>query len=140
MEYRRVGNQIAVRLDRGEEVMACLKKLAETENIQSAFVQGLGAADEATFGLYDVRAQKFNSHTVREPLEIASLTGNLTGKDGLPYLHLHIVLGKEDGTAIGGHLISAHISGTAEISVTVLDVAIGRKTDPLGTGLQVFDF
>ena len=34
MEYRKMGNVYAVRIDRGEEVLACLSELAEKERLK----------------------------------------------------------------------------------------------------------
>lgn len=42
-------------------------------------------------------------------MEILSLKGNISIKDGEPFLHLHIVLSKEDFTCIGGHLYEAEV-------------------------------
>ena len=130
MEYRKYGNIYALRVDRGGEVMQALTELAERENIRAAKIEGLGAADYLSVGLYDVE----------KPLEITSLIGSMTRMDKKPYLHVHINAADADNRAIGGHLNAVRISGTAELFVTVLDGEIGRKKDPAGTGLNIFDF
>ena len=140
MEYRKYGNIYALRVDRGGEVMQALTELAERENIRTAKIEGLGAADYLSVGLYDVEKQKFEIHEYREPLEITSLIGSMTRMDKKPYLHVHINAADADNRAIGGHLNAVRISGTAELFVTVLDGEIGRKKDPAGTGLNIFDF
>jgi len=138
MEYRRLGDTIAVRLDRGEEILSCMKEIALKESIQVAIVQGIGATDQVSFGLYNVEMKKYLSHTYEQPFEIISLEGNITRREEQPYLHLHIVLGDEAGNSFGGHLNMARIGGTAEIFIKILDGKIERKIDPMNTGLQVF--
>lgn len=141
MEYRRFGNTIVLRVDRGEEIMASLTDLAEKEDIHLAQVDGLGAADQVSIGLYDVAEKKYHKNTYEEPLEITSLTGSITRMDGKPYLHIHMSAGDQNNRVIGGHLNSARIGGTAEIFVRVLDGEVGRKPDSItGTGLNLFDF
>jgi len=43
---------------------------------------------------------------LREGLEILSLTGNISQKDGEIFPHLHVVLSGKDAKAIGGHLLN----------------------------------
>lgn len=141
MEYIRYGNTYVVRMDRGEEVMAKLTELAEKEQIRLAHLYGLGASDHLTMGCYDVAQQKYHVKDLDGAFEITNLTGNMTRKDGKPYLHVHITVADESQNAFGGHLNACVISGTCELFVTVLDGNVGRKSDDIGhTGLNIFDF
>lgn len=141
MEYRRFDNTIVLRVDRGEEVVSCIEKVAGDEGIQLAHIEGLGAADSVKVGLYDVDQKEFLCKEFHEPMEITALIGNITRQDGQPYLHLHITCADAQQRCIGGHLKAARISGTAEIFITVVNAAVGRKTDDIGnTGLSIFDF
>lgn len=141
MEYRQFDNIYVVRLDRGEEIVEKLTELAEKEDIRLAKVEGLGAASSITAGLYNVQLQKYFQKELQGPLEITSLIGNITRKDGQPYLHLHISAADQDTHQFGGHLTRAVIGGTGEIFVTAVDGSVGRKVDDItGTGLNLFDF
>ncbi|MEE8886793.1 MAG: PPC domain-containing DNA-binding protein [Eubacteriales bacterium] len=141
MEYRKFGNTYVVRLNRGEEIISSLSELAEKEDIRLAKIEGIGAADQLTVGLYDVPSKQYSTHEYNKAFEITSLTGNITRKDDKPYLHVHLSAGDVDNHVIGGHLNRARIGGTAEIFVTVLDGEVGRKMDDItDTGLNVFDF
>lgn len=141
MDYRKFGDTYVLRLERGEEIMKSLTTLAEKEDIRLAKIEGLGAADQLSVGVYDVPAKQYIRHDYEEPLEITSLTGNITRMDGRPYLHVHISAGRRDNQVIGGHLNAARIGGTAEIFITALDGEVGRKYDDItDTGLNIFDF
>ena len=141
MEYRRFENTIVLRVDRDEEVVSCIEKVAGEEDIQLAHIEGLGAADFVKVGLYDVNQKEFLCKEFHEPMEITSLIGNITRQDGQPYLHLHITCADAQQHCIGGHLKSVRISGTAEIFITVINAIVGRKTDDIGnTRLNIFDF
>ena len=139
MEYRIFGKTCVVRIDRGEEVMASLASLCRAEGIRLAAVQGLGASDRAVLCVYDVDKQVYHRQTLTGPMEIASITGTVTEKDGEPYLHLHAVLCDEQLHAHGGHVNEIHIYATCEIVLSLLDGAVGRKQDAV-TGLNVFSF
>ena len=62
MEYQKFGNTLIVRLDRGEEVVDRLLELARREHITLASVNGLGAADEVTVGVYFPATQEYKSN------------------------------------------------------------------------------
>lgn len=104
---------IALRLDPGDEICESILALAEKEDIQAATVTGLGATDDVVIGIMDTKAKKYNDISLKEPFELTSLIGNLSRKDGAPYLHAHVNLGNTEGRVFGGHLQSAVISVTA---------------------------
>lgn len=123
MKYKRFGEDIAVRLEAGEEVLSSLAELAEREGVTFAEVSGIGAADEFDVSVYDVKAKVYFDNTFREPMEITSLLGTVSEKDGAPYIHIHATAGRADGAVIGGHLKRAVISATCEL---VLHTVYGR--------------
>lgn len=123
MKYKRFGEDIVARLEVGEEVIASLSDIAEREGVTFAEVSGIGAADEFDVSVYDVKAKVYFDNTFREPLEITSLLGTVSEKDGEPYIHIHATAGRADGAVIGGHLKRAVISATCEL---VLHTVYGR--------------
>lgn len=139
MEYKKFGDIIAVKIDRGEEVLGSLKEVCEKENVKSGSITGLGAAGHAVIGLYKVAERKYYSNTFDGEMEMTSIIGNVSEKDGEVYLHCHANFAKADGSVIGGHLSEAVISGACEIFIHTIKGRIGRKKDN-ATGLNVFDF
>ena len=59
MIYKIFGNTAVVRIDRGEEIVSCVKKLCEKENIRLASITALGAVDHIAIGLYRVSEKKY---------------------------------------------------------------------------------
>lgn len=139
MKYRYYGDRLLVRLDRGEEVMASLLSLAEKENIRLASVQGIGAADQACLGVYDLKERVFRSNDFSGVYEITSLLGSIDRLNGKPRLHLHMNIADSEGRAYGGHLNSARISITCEIMLTLLPGTAERTLDE-ETGIYIWDF
>ena len=139
MEYRRFHDTVILRIDRGEEIIAAVKTVAEQEHIRLASVSALGATDDFTVGVYDVAAKRYDSKTFTGPHEIVSLTGTITEKDGAFYQHLHMSAGNKDCAVVGGHLNRAVVSVTCEMVIRVLSGAVGRSPDP-ETGINLLRF
>ncbi len=139
MVYKRSGNVIIVRPELTEDIVECLKKLMEEENLLSASVVGIGGTSDAVIGLYDLKKKAYDHVHVQKFSEITSVVGNLSRKNGKPYVHVHVTLYNEDGL-LGGHLVSATISATAELYVTATDIAVEREEyEPLGLNHLKFE-
>ncbi len=139
MEYRRFENAVYLRVDRGEEIVACLKEVCRRERIALASVSGIGAVDDFTVGIFLYEEGRYQPTRYRGEHEILSLLGSVTQKEGEPYLHLHMSAAGADGVAKGGHLSEARVSVTGEIVLTLTDGRIGR-TPMNGTPVNLFDF
>lgn len=139
MIYKKSGDLIALRLNRGEEIVSSIQNVCEKEHVYFGSISGIGAVDHAVVGLYRVSERKYYQNKFDGEMEMTSLLGNSTEKDGKVYLHLHANFARADGQVVGGHLNEAVISGTAEIFISTQKGSIGRQTDP-ATGLNVFKF
>ena len=139
MEFRRFDDAYVIRMDRGEEIVSCLTALCQQEGIRLASVEAIGALDRAVVGLYDVNEKVYHKKEFTEPLEIASLLGTVTEKDGKPYLHLHATLCDAEMRTHGGHVNELNISATCEMILRLIPGGVGRRPDEV-TGLNLFDF
>lgn len=129
MEYKRFGNQIVIRMDRGEEIYEQLKQVALKENIKLAQVSALGATNDFEAGVFDTKEKVFCPNHFQGDHEIVSLTGTINTMNGEYYAHLHMSAGGMDGRVVGGHLKWAKISVTCELVVTVIDGVVDRVFD-----------
>ena len=78
MEYRRFGNTIIARIDRGEEVLEQVKAIAQAEQIKLASVQALGAVGEFTVGVFHTAEKQYHANSFAGDFEIVSLTGTIS--------------------------------------------------------------
>lgn len=139
MDYRRFQNHYVIRLDRGEDIVTQLKKLAKTEQIKLATLSGLGACGKVTAGLFDTTTKTYKSYTFEGDLEVVSLSGTITTMEGEIYTHVHISVSDEKGNVFGGHLNEAIISGTGELVLTVFDGVVEREfSEEIGLNLLKF--
>ena len=129
MDYRRFGETLVVRMDRGEEILEQLKALAEKEHIALASVEALGAVNDFTVGVYNTAEKKYYSNHFEGAYEIVSLTGTVSAMDGQVYLHLHTTLAGQDHTVHGGHVIEMRVGLTCEMFVRVLPGELTRQPD-----------
>lgn len=53
MEYRVYGQDVVVRMDRGEEILDCIRQVCEKEHILLGSVSGIGAIGEVTLGVFN---------------------------------------------------------------------------------------
>ncbi len=140
-KYKQVkDNAFVLSIDNHEGVAAALMAFCKEKDILAGNITGLGAISEATFRFLDPATKKYVDKTFQEQMEITNLTGNISEKDGKPYLHLHITASRRDYTCIGGHLLEAYINGACELYVEAFPgVTIGRYQDP-ETGLNLYEF
>lgn len=139
MEYKKFGNSVVARIDKGEEILEKLQELSVKENIRLAAVSALGAVGNFTVGVYKTAEKKYISNTFSGDFEIVSLTGTISTMNGEFYSHLHMSAGNEKGEVFGGHLNKAVVSATCEMTLSVIDGEIDRAFDE-ETGLNLFKF
>lgn len=140
MEYGIFKNTITIRLDKGDEITESILAVAKKEKISLAFITGIGAVDDFEVGVFDLSKSDYARFRYTGNHEINSIVGNLTTKNGFPYLHLHITCTGCNGTVVGGHLFSGNISLTAEIFLQIVDGKAERKFDEeLGINRMTFE-
>lgn len=139
MEYRRFGNTVVARIDRGEEILAAVREIAGAEHIQLASVSALGATNDFTVGVYSVDEKQYHANDFKGNFEIVSLTGTINTMDGGFYTHLHMSAGDEKGQVFGGHLNRAVVSAVCEMVITVIDGVVDRRFSE-EIGLNLFRF
>jgi predicted DNA-binding protein with PD1-like motif len=123
-------------LDTGEEVLECLLEFAQEHRLSAAEFSGLGALSDCVLGYFDWQKKDYARIVVDEQVEVLNLTGNVALSEGEPKLHPHIVIGKADGSAHGGHLLAGHVRPTLEVIVTESPAHLQRRSDP-ATGLAL---
>ena len=78
------------RLAKGEDLLAALERLCQEHGITLGEVRALGAVSRARVGFYNQEERKYYFLNFDQPLEILSLTGNVSMRDGKPMVHAHV--------------------------------------------------
>jgi predicted DNA-binding protein with PD1-like motif len=120
----------ALVLETGEEAMTELCALAKAQSLSAAQITGIGAFSEATLRYFDWTDKSYHDVPVAEQVEVASLIGDVSsGPDGAPVVHVHLVLGRRDGSALAGHLKRGLVRPTLELIVTESPAHLVRRYD-----------
>ena len=129
----------AVVFDAGDEVSEGLLAFAREHELQGAYFTGIGALREVTLGFWNHQTREYDKIPIREQVEVLFLGGNVARtQNGQPKVHAHVVVGKADGTAHGGHLMDAVVRPTLEVIVVESPRHLRRAVDP-ETGLALLD-
>jgi predicted DNA-binding protein with PD1-like motif len=133
----RIQKTIIARCERGEDLYACLSRLVVENGVRSGAFQVIGAVSRAKLGVFEHGSYEWVEH--EGAIEISSCAGNVSVKDGKPFVHCHAVLTDHKGTVIGGHVGEGCIADpTAEIHMSAYEGELNRRHDP-ATGLWILD-
>ncbi len=132
------GGVFVLVFENGDDVLTGLIEFAKVADIEGAFFSGVGAFQQATIGFFDLSTKAYLHIPIDEQVEVMSLAGNISRIEGKPKIHCHVVLGKRDGTALGGHLIDGVVRPTLEVFLNTTETRLTRKIDE-STNLPLID-
>jgi len=139
MKYNKSDNNIFISLNKGDNIFSNLYKILKNESVKSAWINGIGAVENVEIGSYDLKNKKYDSLKLIGIYELTSLMGNLSYKEGNPFLHLHVNLSDPECKTYGGHLFDADISIAGEFLVQILSVDSCRIYND-NIGLHLLEF
>lgn len=129
----------AVVLETGEEVAGQLKAFADREKLKAAQLTAIGAFSGAVLGYFDWERKEYRRIPVNEQVEVAAFIGDIAlSQNDERSLHVHVVLGRPDATALAGHLLEAHVRPTLEVILTEHPAHLHKRHDP-ESGLALID-
>ena len=128
----------ALVFDSGDEVTEGLRAFAIEHRLTAASFTAIGAFERATLGYFDVRTRNYARIALDEQVEVLALGGNVALAGDEPKVHAHVVVGKSDGTAHGGHLLDALVRPTLEVTLVESPAHLRRTIDP-ATGLPLLN-
>jgi uncharacterized protein len=126
----------AVVLDTDDEVMRALGEFVREQKVEAASVTAIGAFRRALLGYFDWETKEYKKIHVDQQVEVLSLLGDVAVTDEGPALHLHAVLGRSDGSVVGGHLLEAYVRPTLEVILIQPPSYLRKRKDP-ETGLAL---
>lgn len=127
------------RLPHGRDIITAVTDFCARENIMTGTFSLIGAVSSATLGTYDQKQQVYVTFQREGHLEILSGLGNISLKEGRPFVHAHVVLAEEGGATFGGHLFSETICFAGEIYIRELSGTALERTYDDSTGLMLWN-
>ena len=128
----------AIVLATGDEVMSSIAAFASEHRVAATQFTAIGALSRVVVAFFDWPTRKYWNVEFQEQVEVLSLLGDITLEQDKPTVHAHVVLGRTDASAHGGHLVEGVVRPTMEIIVTETPRHLRRRFDPQ-SGLSLID-
>lgn len=118
MQVRHEANGLfVVSLKRGDDICTKLGELAEHEKIVGASVAAIGAIEDPELGFYKLERKEYIRKVFKGNWELVSFLGNISLKDGKPFLHAHVSISDNNFTVVGGHFFDARVAAVVEMFI-----------------------
>lgn len=122
---------IALIFDQGDEVLSTIERFAGEHSLRASRFTAIGAFERVTLGYFDWQRKDYERIEVDEQVEVLSLLGDVALDGTKPKVHAHVVLGRRDGSTLGGHLLEARVRPTLEVVLIESPGYLRRKHDPV---------
>jgi hypothetical protein len=109
------------RLPQGADLYDEITKIVQRENIRLGRLHAIGATTHAVVAFYDQDLKKYLPIEFPGGLEILNLQGNVSMRDGKPFVHAHILLSDRSGAVYGGHLLQGTKLFACELVIDELE-------------------
>lgn len=136
---RKVDHIYIVSIENQSHIVETLTDFVQHQKIEAGEITGIGAVSEATLRFFNPSTKNYVDKTFKEQMEVTNISGNVSEIEGKIMLHLHITLGREDYTALAGHLLEARIQGAAEFIFYPLHTRMVKVKNE-ETGINLYDF
>ena len=128
----------AVVFDKGDEIIWTFRRFVTEQQLLASHFTAIGALSDVVLGFFDPSGKQYKRIPIHGQVEVLSLIGDVTIEQGTIEVHAHIVVGKPDGTAHGGHLLEGHVFPTLELILVESPRYLTRRRD-IETGLALID-
>lgn len=128
--HHETGRVLVVVCDKGEEAVAAVGAALRDQQMLAARVTAVGGFAGAEVGWFDRELRDYRRIRVYEQVEVLSLVGDVADLNGQPALHAHSVLGRSDGSTVGGHLMRGEVWPTLEVIISEVSPELAKRIDP----------
>ena len=134
----KAGRAFVGRLETGSDLVEEIERHCAEHGIRAAQVTVVGAMRRVRFAYYQHEAKEYLELGSDTHNELTSFVGNISERDGRPFLHAHASFADATGGTVGGHLLRGCEVFVAEVMIRELgDVSLVRIHDE-ETGLALW--
>ena len=137
MKVEHSGQNFLVYIQIDEPVMETLTSVCKNNGIINGQISGIGAVKEIEMGAYDLDSKSYLRKQYPDNHELISFQGNITLKNGNPFIHAHITIGNHDLHTRGGHLFEMKVAVVGEFIIRNIESNVHREFDK-NIGLAVW--
>ena len=126
----KAGRAFVGRLESGCDLVEEIERYCAEHGVLAAQVTAIGAVRRARYAYYRQEAKEYLELASDTHHELVGFVGNVSERDGAPFLHAHATFADERGETVGGHLLRGCEVFAAEVMIRELgDVALVRTHD-----------
>ena len=129
---------LIIRVEHNSGLIQFITKIAEEAKITIATFTAIGALKNAKIAFYDQGKHEYQQMMLDAPYEIASCIGNVSMKNGKPFVHAHVVLADVDGHVKSGHLLEGVVFASEVHLYELKGQKLERSYDEM-TGLSLWN-
>ena len=124
------GRTFIGRLEKGSDLVAEIERICAERAVSAGWVSVIGAVQRAAFAYYHQSDHRYLELASDTHHEIVGFIGNISLRDGKPFLHAHATFADEHGACVGGHLLRGIEVFVAEFEIReLLGVDLVRNLD-----------
>ncbi len=134
----KAGRAFVGRLETGSDLVEEIERHCAEHSVLAAQVTVVGAMRRARYAYYRQEAKEYLELASETHHEVVGFVGNVSERDGRPFLHAHATFADEEGDTVGGHILHGCEVFAAEVVIRELgDVSLVRMHDE-ETGLALW--
>ncbi len=132
------GRAFVGRLETGDDLVEEIERICADQDIRAAWVSVIGAVRQAAFAYYKQEEHRYMELKSDGHHEISGFIGNISIRDGVPFLHAHATFCASSGVAVGGHLLKGCEVFVAEMTIREMTGVVLERTPDEATGLALW--
>lgn len=134
----RPGRTLVGRLATDTDLVGEIERVCDEHDIRAAWVSVVGAVRHAAYAYYDQAERRYRDLASGRHHELAGFVGNVSMKEGRPFLHAHATFSSVDGETVGGHLLPGCTVWVAEVTLREMTGVELERTPDEVTGLALW--
>lgn len=124
------GRRWVGRLPTGSDLIEEIERFAAEQGIRAAWVSAVGAVSRSAYAYYNQTTLQYKEMASPRHHELAGFVGNLSMRDGKPFLHAHATFADINGETVAGHLLRGCTVWMIEVEIRELTgVELTRELD-----------
>lgn len=132
------GRTFVGRLATGTDLAGEIERFCAENDIGAAWVSCVGALQHTAYAYYDQAAKRYVENASDEHHEMAGFVGNVSPKEGRPFLHAHASFGNRQGGTVTGHILPGCTVWVAEVTLREMTGVDLQRTPDETTGLALW--
>jgi predicted DNA-binding protein with PD1-like motif len=134
----RPGRTFVGRLATGSDLVEEIERFCAENGIGAAWVSVVGAVQRSAFAYYDQEALRYVEGGSDDHHELSGFVGNISMKEGKPFLHAHATFSSRAGDTVGGHLLPGNPVWVGEVTIREMTGVDLERTPDEVTGLALW--